>query len=175
MLARRLNEKMTVTLRTSAGHQFKGEFGNPNSFPRPRREVQNIPHSVLAVGKNSLARDGDVVSYKGTHFLLCGQHHLTEVRLFLALQIQNWVSWERMSEAIDPVLMVKKDGVRQTLDARLPVILNPVKFLEEVSFQKPVYQMLTGADVREGDIINDKLQVLQVSKLLGIQVAEVSG
>lgn len=173
MLPRRLHKQMMVTLRTAEGHQFRGEFGSPNGFPRPRREVQNIPHQALAVSRNSIAKDGDLVTYRGTTFLLCGQHHLTDVRIFLALEIQSWVRWTRTEEAIDPIIGVKRDTVTTTLSEELPVILDPIRYLEELKFQKPVYRMLTGADVREGDKIDD-LTILQVSELLGLRVAELA-
>lgn len=174
MLPRRLHNQLTVTLRTEAGHQFKGEFGDPNGFPRPRREVQNIPHRALTVSSTSIARDGDVVDYRGSKFLLCGQHHLTNVRIFLALEVQQEVRWTRMGEGFDPILLVKKDNVETTLAERLPVILDPIRYLEELKFQKPVYRLLTGQDVQEGDVINGRLKVLQVSELLGLRVAELA-
>lgn len=174
MLARRIHEKMTVTLRTAEGHQFKGEFGNPNGFPRPRREVQNLPYQALAVSRNSIAKEGDLVHYKGTKFLLCGQHHLTKVKLFLALEVQDHVTLTRMEEGIDPVIGVKRGSHPVTLVTDLPSILDPTTSLEEMKFQKPTYRFLTNFDIKPGDMINGTMQILMVSNLLGLKVAEVA-
>ncbi len=174
MIPRKLHQQMTVTLRTSEGHQFKGEFGDPNGFPRPRKEVQNIPHQALTVSKNSLASDGDLVTYQGTEFLLCGQHHLTSTKIFLALQVKSWVRWTRQVEVMDPILRVKRDTQEVVLSEALPVILDPIRSLEEQSFQKAVYRVLTGADLRGGDTLNGTLRVLQVTELFGLKIAELA-
>lgn len=172
MLPRRLHSQMTVTLRNQRGQQFKGEFGDPNGFPRPRREVQNIPHRALTVNRNSLAKDGDVVTYQGVQFLLCGQHQLTHARIFLALEIQQTVRWTRLGADVDPLTGMAREDVEIVLNPTLPVILDPIRATEELNFQRPIYRLLSGENVQENDIING-MNVMMVSDLLGLRVAEL--
>lgn len=170
---RQIRDRFAVKLRTAEGHMFRGEFGDPNAYPRPRKEVQNLPHRALVTSLGAVVKAGDLVHFAGTHYLLCGQHTLSKTKRFLAMEINKTATWTRMTEVIDPVTQMKKDTVAETLDAALKVTLEPQRSFEEANFTKSQRRVFTAADVKEGDEL-DGMKVLRVDDLFGIRVAEVA-
>jgi hypothetical protein len=173
MRLRKIRSQLVVTLHTQAGHKFHGEWGDPNGFPRPRSEIQSLPHRALTTAKHAMVKEGDVVTYHGTQFLLCGQHQLAHVKMYLAVQISHHAKWSRVTESVDPILGVERGGTETVLSSSLPVTLDPKNHMEEVGFDRPIYRVLTGSPLLEGDLI-DQFKVMKVVKLFGIHMAEVT-
>lgn len=169
---RPFREKFTHLVRTKEGHRVKVEFGDPNASPRPRKEIQNLPHRTLSVGRNSILKGGDVVNWNGIRYLLVDQHTLTVMKRFLAAEITHEVHWERVERAIDPVTRVERSGAPQTLEQNLPVILEPRSSVEDEGFEMAKYRGFTGSDVRQGDLI-DGMKVQDVQELFGIKIFQV--
>lgn len=170
---RLLRDRFTDVLRTAAGHKFRGEFGSPNAYPRPRKEIQNLPHRALVTSRNSVAQSGDLVEHHGQKYLLAGQHVLEGTKRFLAVEVNATVTWVRKVEGIDPVTRMKVDGQPTTLDDALPVSIEPGRMLEEKGFEQTQYRFLTAAEIIPGDIIND-MTVLRVMDLFGLKMVELA-
>ena len=171
---RKLRERFSVTLRTSAGLKFRGEFGAPNSFPRPRKEIQNLPHRALVTARNSVAKAGDLVRSNGQEYLLCGQHVQHEIKRFLAVEVNNHLLWSRIGEITDPVTGMPKDEDAETImDPALPVVIEPGREIEEQRFGQTQYRLLTAADVKEGDLLGD-MTVTRAMDLLGLRMVEAT-
>lgn len=172
-MRRKIRDQFAVTLRTEEGHQFRGEFGDPNAYPRPRKEIQNLPHRALVTGRAAVAKSGDLVRFAGTRYLLAGQHVLTNTKRFLAVQINATARWERLGEVIDPVTRMKKDNQLIELDPELPITLEPQRSFEEAKFTQSQLRVFTAADVKKGDRLNG-LEVMRVDDLFGIRMLEVA-
>jgi hypothetical protein len=170
---RRIRDVLSVTLRTSSGHKFRGEFGSPNAFPRPRQEIQNLPHRSLVTSSQSIVKGGDLVAYQGVDYILCGQHHLGKTMVFLAVEITHWLPWKRNSEIIDSVTLMKKDYRLETLNPLLPVTIDPQRALNEADFQLSQYRMLTSAAIQVGDFLGEH-KVIQVFDLFGMTMVEAA-
>lgn len=170
---RKIRDQFAVTLRTAEGHQFRGEFGNPGAYPRPRKEIQNLPHRALVTSRAALAKAGDLVRFAGVQYLLAGQHVLKDTKRFLAVEINATATWERLTEVVDPVTKMKKDDVLQTLDAALPITLEPQRSFEEEKFTVSQMRAFTAADVQTGDLING-MKVLRSDDLFGIRMLEIA-
>lgn len=170
---RRIRDRFTDTLRTAAGHKFRGEFGSPNAYPRPRKEIQNLPHRALVTSRDSVAQAGDLVEHHGQKYLLAGQHVMEGTKRFLAVEVTTTVAWKRKLEGIDAVTRMPRDGLPTDMDLTLPVAIEPGRMLEERGFEQTQYRFLTAADIWEGDIIDD-MTVLRVMELFGLKMVEVA-
>lgn len=170
---RQIRDRFSVTLRTAAGHKFRGEFGDPGAFPRPRKEIQNLPHRALVTGRKSVAEPGDLVRHHGVEYLLCGQHVTQGTKRFLAVEVNAHLPWKRLTEVVDPVTKMKKDDQEVVLDPALSVTIEPQRSLEEQKFTKSQDRLFTAADVRAGDEIGGK-KVLRVDDLFGLKLVEVA-
>lgn len=170
-MRRPLREMFSVVCRTPTGHKFKGEFGDPNASPRPRREIQNLPHRTLTVRRAAVVMAGDLITADGVSYVLCGQHNYRDLRKFLAVEVNAAMRWERLSEELDPVTRLPRGSHLQLLDAALPVTLEPRNWMEEEKFEVDTYRVFTGADVREGDRL-DGLKVLRSTDIFGLRMVE---
>lgn len=174
MLKRIRREKFTEVFKTHLGHKFYGEFGDPNGAPRPRKEVQNLPHRTLVTSHNAIVAPGELVSWGNrAHYLMVAQHTLTNVKRFLAVETNKTVCWARSQEVIDPVSRVAKDIGLQTIDEALPVVVEPQRELEEQNFREAQYRVFTHADIIKGDFLDD-WKVLHSYDLMGVRVLEVA-
>jgi hypothetical protein len=170
---RQIRYCFTDVLRTAAGHKFHGEFGSPNAYPRPRKEIQNLPHRGLVTHRNSVATAGDLVTHHGQKYLLAGQHILEGTKRFLAVEINKEVVWSRLDEELDPVTRMPKDTDPIEMDPALPVSIEPGRAVEENRFEHTQYRFLTAAAVQEGDFIDD-LKVVRIMDLFGLRMVEVA-
>lgn len=170
---RKPRERFSQVFRTHEGHKFYGEFGDPNAAPRPRREIQNLPHRTVVCSRRAVAKAGDLVSWRRAQFLLADQHTLANVNRFLGVEVTQTVRWTRFDEVIDPVARVAREAVEQELDAALPVALEPTHGIQEEGFDQTIFRMFTHRDVREGDRI-EGMKVLRAYDLLGLRVAEMA-
>lgn len=152
---------------------YRGEFGNPNAFPRPRKELQNLPHRSLSVSRKSPAVAGQHIVSDGVEFLLFGQHTMVATQTFLAVQVTHWVEWKRPAKMVDPVTKMVIGTGLETLDTALPVAEEPGRAFEELEFTKSQLRMFTTADVREDDIL-DGHKVSRVVELLGGLMVELT-
>lgn len=170
---RRLNPRFTELFTTEQGHRFLGELGAPNSYPRPRKEIQNVPHRALVTNRDSVAEAGSLVRAHGQEYLLAGQHLQAKVMRFLAVEVTDRVSWSRPSVITDPVTgMPTGDGVT-VLDPSLPVCLEPGREFQEENFTEDMYRFFTHADVKPDDLINEH-KVLRVQMLFGLRMVSVA-
>jgi len=172
-MRRPIRDCFAITFRTAAGHKFRGEFGDPNSYPRPRKELQNLPHRSLTTGRAALATAGDQVTTYGVDYLLCGQHVLTEVKLFLAVQVNTQVKWERVGTEVDPVTKMDRDTGLVILAESLPVALEPQRGIEEEDFTQTKTRIFTAAAVQLGDYL-DGMRVTRVADVLGLLMVEAA-
>jgi hypothetical protein len=173
MLVRRPRQKFAFTFKTHEGNKFRGEFGDPNSAPRPRREVQNLPHRMLVTSRKAIAKAGDLVEHKGVKFVLCGQHTLEFMQRFLAVEVNHIVSWTSSEEIEDPVTRVMKDVSPVVRDPALPVAFEPRGGTDEEGFERTKFRAFTHADVKEGDRL-DGLKVLRAYDVLGLRAVEMA-
>lgn len=172
-MRRRLVHRFTTLFRTEDGHEFLGQLGDPNSSTRPNKEIQNLPHRTLAVSRNSVAREGMVVSALGVRHILFGQHTMGNIQKFLVVQVSQTVVWSRLETLIDPVTNMKSGTSTVILDPALPCLLEPGRVYEEQRFSKTMYSMITGSPVRPGDFIDGK-PVLASSYLLGLWLVDLA-
>lgn len=170
---RKIRDQFAVTLRTAEGHQFRGEFGNPGAYPRPRKEMQNLPHRALVTSRAAVAKAGDLVRFAGAQYILAGQYVLTDTKRFIALEVSETMTWERVTEVIDPVTRMKRDDVKQVMNAALPVAIEPQRAFEEVKFTLAKKRVFTSSDVRVGDLLNS-MKVLYADDLFGIRMLEIA-
>lgn len=170
---RQIRERFAVVLRTPEGHKFRGEFGDPGAYPRPRKEIQNLPHRALVTDRNSVAKAGDMVTHHGVEYLLCGQHVLEGTKRFLAVEVNARVTWYRLTKIIDPVTRMAKEDQLVPMDEDLSVCLEPQRSFEEANFTQSQDRLFTSADIREGDQINGK-KVLRVNNLFGLKMVEIA-
>lgn len=170
-MRRRIRDIFSVICRTETGHKFRGEFGDPNASPRPRKEIQNLPHRTLTVRRGAVVMDGDLISADGHRFILAGQHQMRDIRKYLALEVNAEVRWERSAAEIDPVTRMPRGGSNKTLSPALPVAREPRGWMEEEKFEVDTYRMFTAADVREGDRL-DGLKVMRATDLFGLRMVE---
>ena len=170
---RKIRDQFAVTLRTVEGHQFRGEFGDPGAYPRPRKEIQNLPHRALVTGRGAIAKSGDLVSFAGVQYLLAGQHVLMDTKRFLAIEINTTLSWKRTVEVTDPVTKMKKDDDPQTIDPALPAVIEPQRSIEEAKFLQSQMRVFTAGDVQLGDLL-DGMKVLRVDDLFGVRMLEIA-
>lgn len=168
-----LRDRFSVTLRTDIGYKFRGEFGDPNAYPRPRKELQNLPHMALVTSRKAVVKAGDLVSYNGVQYLLAGQHTLTDTKRFLAVEINDHVKWVRTQEKIDPVTKQPRDSKPATLAEALPVCREPQRSFEEMRFSQSQNRIFTAADIKAGDELGE-MKVIRVDELFGIHLAEVA-
>lgn len=173
LLHRRMQPKLSETFRTQGGHKFQAQLGSPNGYPRPRKEIQNLPHRALVTSRNSLAEAGDLVTHAGQSYLLCGQHVMSEVKRFLAVEVNHMARWTRTTRLIDPVTRMERDEEEIVVQEALPVALEPSRALQEQNFQVSQYRLLTAADVALGEYI-DGMKVIGKWDLMGLNMVEVA-
>lgn len=173
MFHRQIHKRFSVVLRTSEGHQFHGEFGDPNSYPRPRKEIQNLPHRAIVTYRNSVAKAGDLVRYQGQEYLLCGQHLMADVKRFLAVEINHHLPWVRIEEVVDPVTMMPRDDVETVMNSQLSVVIEPTRGIDERNFSQDQYRIFTAADVKEGDKLGG-MTVTRAYDLFGLRLVEAT-
>lgn len=169
---RELHNRFSTKFRTSEGHQFKGELGNPNAYPRPRKELQNLPHRALVTHRISMVKPGDLVTAYGVNYLLCGQHVLASTKRFLAVEVNSYLTWKRLDEVIDPITQLPRDSQEVVLDPVLPVVIEPQRAFEEQRFSQSQDRLFTAADVQPGDLLGD-YKVNRVDDLMGLKLVEV--
>lgn len=173
MLRRRMRARFSDVYRTHQGNKFLAELGDPNAAPRPRREIQNLPHRTLVTDKAALARRGDLVTGPSGSFLLASQHTLTDTKRFLAVEINHSMTWERATTSIDPVARVEKKGPRLELNAALQVVFEPQRGFEEEDFDQMQYRVFSHEDIQNGDFL-DGYKVMRTYDLMGLRVAELA-
>jgi len=171
-MPRKIRSNFRDVIRTQDGNKFYAEFGDPNATPRPRKEIQNLPHRGMTTHRSALVKGGDIISWKGVNYLLLDQHQLTEVKKFLAVQITHTVTWSRSVKVVDPIARVEKTSVLQPMDDNLQVVMEPMSAIEEENFESVKYRVFTAADVQKGDQIND-LVVKNTFELFGVRMLEV--
>jgi len=170
---RKMRDRFSVTMRTREGHQFNAQFGDPGAYPRPRKEIQNLPHRAVVTHRDSVAKAGDLVVYDGVEYLLCGQHVMANLKRFLAVEINARVRWVRAGDVIDPVTLMKRSWDEVELDPQLSVTREPGRAFEEADFKMSQNRMFTYADVQLGDRLDD-MKVILVEDLFGIRMLEVA-
>lgn len=170
---RQINDRFALVLRTEEGNKFRGEFGDPNAYPRPRKEIQNLPHRSLTTSRTAMVKGGDLVSHTGRRWLICGQHTLQEAQTFLAVEVNRMMVWSRFGEIVDPVTRMPKDTAKIILDGALAVAVDTLRGVDEVRFEKDVLRVFTSADVQDGDLL-DGYTVLRGQDILGLRMVEVS-
>lgn len=174
MFNRRPRHMFSETFRTSDGHKFFGEFGDPNAAPRPRKEIQNLPHRVLSVSNTStFVTEGSLVYHHDQGYLLFRQHVLEGVKRFLAAEVNTHLVWSRLPESTDLVTGLPRDGLPVELDARLPLIIEPGRSYEEENFSQDQFRLFAAADIQVGDLLGD-MKVSRVVDLLGVRMIEAS-
>lgn len=169
---RKIRDRFTVEFKNQDGHKFRGELGDPNATPRPRKEVQNLPHRSLVTSRLAIAKEGDLVTYYGVQALLLGQHTLGDTKRFLAVEINDHVKWTRVSDIIDPVTKMTRGDAEQVMDPALPVIIEPQRSVEEARFAQSQYRLFTAGDIKEGDVLKG-MRIIRVESLMGVKVAEL--
>lgn len=166
-------EAFSDIFKTPEGNCFFGEMGNPGSYPRPRKEFQNLPHRALVVGRSSVAQSGMIVTGGGSRFMLLDQYSMVGVRRFLAAEVHEEAVWVRTSKIIDAVTRLERGSTPVVMNANLPVVRDPRSTNEEVHFDRPMWRIFTTADVKVGDML-DNLKVHSRYELLGLQMLEAS-
>jgi hypothetical protein len=170
---RRIHDQFSVVLRTESGNKFHGEFGDPNAYPRPRKDVQNLPHRALVTHRHSETKEGDLVRFKGVKYLLCGQHTLTTTKRYLAIEINKVVRWTRNISDTDPVTgMARSAATTTVMNEELEVTYEPRSSIEEENFQQSKDRIFTASEIRLDDEIDGK-KVERVDNLFGIYMAEI--
>lgn len=172
MHERVIRDNFKSLFRTEAGDKFWGELSDPNAFPRPRKELQNLPHRALVTDRNAVATAGQLVVSKAVSYILCGQHTLSKTRVFLAVEVTVPVTWSRHSEVTDPVTKMVRDSSLQPL-ATILVAVEPYRVTEDEAFEQNVYRYFTHAAVQLGDVLGSK-KVVRVADLMGLRIVEVS-
>lgn len=170
---RRRIDQFSRTFRTHRGELFRAEVGSPNSYPRPRREFQNLPHVALVTSRRALAREGDLVTGSGTSYLLAGQHVLSDTKRFLAAECNTRLSWIEQVIDIDPVTELEKERRPVTRDTDVPMVIEPLRSFEELNISRDQYRIITHLPINRGDELG-KYTVLSVVDLFGLKVAEVA-
>ena len=173
MWNRKIRDRFSVVILTAGGNKVRGEFGDPNSYPRPRKELQNLPHRAFVTSRNSWANAGDLVSFQGVQYLLCGQHTLAEMKRFLAVEVNEFFDWTRIEEVIDPVTKMARDVDPTLLEAGLPVCFEPQRGIEEEKFTQTQTRIFTSAAVKPGDYLGD-LKVIRVANVMGLTMVEAA-
>lgn len=172
-MARQIRDVFAVLMKTSTGQKFMAEMGNPNAAPRPRKELQNLPHRTITTHRDSVATSGATVTHAGIEYLLCGQQIMESAHRFLAIEINQHLSWSRKASAVDPVTRMKTTGALQVLSQSLSVVVEPQHYIEQVKFDIATYRIFTSAAIQDGDLLGSYV-VTRVVDLFGIKVAEAT-
>lgn len=170
---RPLVQAFSVKVRTLQGHIVKGEFGEPNRHPRPRREVQNLIHRTFSAPRISPIRPGEIIEYQGTHFLLLDQHDLVGMKRFLAVQCNEQHDLTRMMRQVNPVTTMEESNFPQIIASQIPVVVEPLRWSQEYRVEHDIYRILSGHDLRDEDILGP-YQILRRADLLGATVVEAT-
>lgn len=169
---RKMQDRFAHVLRTEAGHKFRGEFGDPNAYPRPRKELQNLPHRSLVADRHALVAAGNTVVLDGVTYLLAGQHTLVNTKSFLAVEVFNFWDWTTLQEYIDPVARVERDSHEVVVEAALPVIVEPTRVISEEEFRITQKRIFTSRNIPAGDFLGG-FKVMQSVEVLGLYMLEV--
>lgn len=173
MKHRVIRDRFKEIFKREDGRRFYGELGDPNAVPRPRRELQNLPHRSLVTSRKAGVSSGILISWRGIRYLLAEQHVLTDTQHFLAVQVNKELPWTRSGTVIDPVAQVPAGTTKTTLNPALPVVLEPQRMLEEEGFSEAQYRAFTHAPVQKGDFLGP-YRVMNTSELLGLTVVEMT-
>lgn len=172
MLNRFRRSRFSLKGRNSQNQEFYAELGDPGAYPRPRKEIQNLPHRALVTSLKALVSAGEVVTVQGVEYLLLEQHQMGRVKRFLAVNINDRLPWSRITETIHPVTQLPQGSAPAVVDPALPVVIEPLSSIEDVRFTQDRYRIFTAGDVKAGDLI-DGMKVQEVQNLFGVKMAQL--
>jgi hypothetical protein len=155
--------------KTDQGHVLQVSL---QDAPDISQEADFFPRRIAVVQKTPLAHPGTVIYGQDTAYLLVGQGVLQELMRFRAYRITDHVRWTRKSTQADPLTLMETNGAPQILNPRLPIVLEPLRLVDEQGFERPKYRVFTGADIKLGDRLGD-YEVHTIVKTLGVLQLEV--
>lgn len=139
-----ISPRLTEVFRSSVGNKFFGLLSDPEDrFEGDRIQARRI----LRVNPQTVFNNGEVVSNKSDRYLLI-QHATNR---YLAFRITHDLSWVRTVKIIDPVTHMEREGVDQTLNTKLPVVVEPIQVMEDYGLERVRYRLRAGGDFLAGD------------------------
>lgn len=166
---RRFQNRFSDIFWTEAGNKVRVEFQDAPEL-NPGAVVQ--PRKVAVIQKGPLVPAGTVIFGMGTGYLLILQDQITNLNRFRAIEITHRFPWVRKDVIIDPVARVEREATPRTIKVALPVVLEPLHLVQEKGIERAKFQILTGDEVRIGDLIGP-YQVNAIVETLGIKRIEV--
>lgn len=166
-------------LKTVGGFPFMGDIQAADEGHVPNYDFSD-PRLILRVRHLCPVNTGSmIIDPAGRRFLLAdhdqasdyNQIHYRTHRLF---HMNKQVTWKRETQIIDPLTKLAKGVGREPLG-------NPWVLIERMTREPPagqlgvkeqVRQLITGEDIKLGDIIDDMI-VKRLDTVLGVNLAEI--
>lgn len=169
MRRRRMIERLSDVWVTDAGHKVRVQI---MEAPDISQEADFQPRRIALTKKTPLVQAGTVVTRGTDSFLLVSQSTLVDMQRFRALEITDWLSWKRNMIVIDEVSRMEIDqGTQLVQAAPLPVVIEPLRTVKDMGFERAKRVIYTGKDVQVGDFIGD-LEIHNVIHALGVKMLE---
>lgn len=139
--------------------------------PDISQEADFQPRRIALAQKTPLVTAGTVIRRGEDSFLLVSQSTLSDMLRFRALEITDRLPWKRNHVVIDEVSRLPIDNGIYTVNASLPVVIEPLRTVKELGFERGKRVIYTGAAVEIGDFIGD-LEVHNIIPALGVSMLE---
>lgn len=171
-----------------AGERFNEKIqiiGGPSTIARVQRADDDVrigaefalPKLTLRVRRNSLVQTGDVVQVQGGNLYLVADHsEAIDYRTHHLFPTDRQVTWERPTTRTHPVTKVQETTGKTPLGNIWVMWERTRREFVDLALRvgQENYLIATGADVRLGDYLDNKL-VKRVSLALGVKIVELQG
>jgi hypothetical protein len=165
---RRMVERLSDIWTTDVGNRVRVQIMDA---PDISQEADFQPKRIALVSKASPVRAGTVITRGSDSFLLVAQSTMSDMVRFRALEITHRLPWKRNHQTIDPVSLMPVEHGTYIVNASLPVVVEPLRTVKELGFERPKKIIHTGAQVEVGDFLGE-YEVHNIITALGVNLLE---
>lgn len=140
--------------------------------PDVSQEADFLPRRIAVVHKAAPVHAGTVVYGQDVAYLLVDQVVLGSLVRFRAYLISDHLPWLSKSTTTDLVTLMPTNGTPILKSPKLPLVIEPLRLIDEKGFERPKYRVFTGADVQLGDLLGS-FEVHTKVRTLGVHQLEV--
>jgi len=159
-------DRLSDVWKTDTGYKVRVQLMDA---PDISQEAEFLPKRIALVKKTPLVHAGTVISRLGYSFLLVSQSTLSDMQRFRALEITDHLEWKRNFTVIDEVSRMEIDKGVDVIHTALPVVVEPLRTVKELGFERPKRTIYTGAAVKVGDFVGE-YEVHNVIEALGVRI-----
>lgn len=166
---RPLSNRLFKEFRRLDGARFMAFLSSTAQAPTK----DQMPYRVLVVRSKGLVGPGTVVQAPGGDKLLVLEYSTDQdwSEAYRAAYVPKAYRWQRRSVVTDPVSLVKRDSGMTEMGELWAYMEKPEVVMFEGSSDTK-YRLLTGEDVKAGDLIDGKT-VKRVYAAMGVKAVEV--